>query len=90
MSTTNHEKFKGEIENYLNKGFHNFESKIDIAFSALKFKTWLCKANIVKKDGYHACHLLFILVILPFNPWTFHRPRLLSAIFCILLRQKEA
>jgi len=65
MSTTNHKKFKGEIENYLNNGLHNFESKIDAAFSALKFKTWLCKSNIVKKDGYHACHLLFILVILP-------------------------
>ncbi len=65
MSTTNCKKFKGEIENYLSNGFHNFESKIDGAFSALKFKTWLCKTNIVKKDGYHAGHLLFILVILP-------------------------
>lgn len=65
MSTTNCKKFKGEIENYLSNGLHNFESKIDGAFSALKFKTWLCKANIVKKDGYHAGHLLFILVILP-------------------------
>ena len=61
MSTTNHKKFKGEIENYLNNGLHNFESKIDAAFSTLKFKTWLCKSNIVKKDGYHAFHLLFIL-----------------------------
>ncbi len=65
MSTTNCKKFKGEIENYLRNGIHNFESKIDRAFSALKFKTWLCKANIIKKDGYHACHLLLILVILP-------------------------
>ena len=65
MSTTNRKKFKGEIENYLNNGLHNFESKIDGAFSALKFKTWLCKSNIVKKDGYHASHLLFILVNLP-------------------------
>ncbi len=65
MSITNHKKFKGEIENYLNNGLHNFESKIDGAFSALKLKTWLCKANIVKKDGYHASHLLFILLILP-------------------------
>ena len=65
MSTTNCKKFKGEIENYLRNGIHNFESKIDRAFSVLKFKTWLCKANIIKKDGYHACHLLFILVILP-------------------------
>ena len=65
MSTTNCKKFKGEIENYLSNGLHNFESKIDGAFSALKFRTWLCKVNIIKKDGYHACHLLFILVILP-------------------------
>jgi hypothetical protein len=65
MSTINRKKFKGEIENYLNNGLHNFESKIDGVFSTLKFKTWLCKANIVKNDGYHACHLLFILVILP-------------------------
>jgi hypothetical protein len=65
MDTTNCKKFKGEIENYLSNGLHNFESKIDSAFSALKIKTWLCRANIVKKDGYHACHLLFILFILP-------------------------
>ena len=65
MSTMNRKKFKGEIENYLRNGLHNFESKVDRAFSALKFKTLLCKANIIKKDGYHACHLLLILVILP-------------------------
>ena len=65
MSTTNCKKLIGEIENCLNNGLHNFESKIDGAFSTLKFKTWLCKTNIVKKDGYHACHLLFLLVILP-------------------------
>ena len=65
MSSTNCAKFKGEIENYLRNGHHNFESKIDEAFSALKFKTFLCRANIVKKEGYHAAHLLFILIILP-------------------------
>jgi hypothetical protein len=65
MSITNCQKFKGEIENYLSNGINNIESKIDTAFSTLNFKTWLCKSNIIKKDGYHACHLLFILIILP-------------------------
>ena len=65
MSTTNCAKFKGEIENYLRNGDHNFESKINEAFSALKFKTILCRSNIIKNDGYHAAHLLFILIILP-------------------------
>ena len=65
MPITTCEKFKGEIENYLINGQNNFESKIDSAFSSLKFKTWLCKANIIKKDGYHASHVLFILMILP-------------------------
>ena len=37
MSTMSCNKFKGGIENYLNNGLHNFESKIDGAFSALKF-----------------------------------------------------
>ena len=50
MSITTCEKFKGEIENYLSNGQNNFESKIDSAFSSLKFKTWLCKTNIIKKD----------------------------------------
>ncbi len=65
MNTTNCKKFKGEIENYLRNGQNNFESKIDNTFSSLKFKTWLCKTNIIKKDGYHASHVLFILIILP-------------------------
>ena len=65
MSITNCEKFKGEIENYLGNGQNNLESKIDRTFSSLKFKTWLCKTNIIKKDGYHASHVLFILMILP-------------------------
>jgi hypothetical protein len=63
--TTNCIKFKGEIENYLINGQNNFESKIDRAFSSLFFKTWLCRANIRKQDGYQASHLLFILIILP-------------------------
>jgi hypothetical protein len=48
MSTTNCVKLKGEIENYLRNGDHNFESKIDEAFSTLKFKTILCRSNIIK------------------------------------------
>ena len=65
MSTKNCRKFKGEIENYLKKNRSNFESTIDSVFSELNFKTWLCKANIIKRDGYHAAHLLFIMLILP-------------------------
>lgn len=63
--TTNCRKFKGEIENYLINGQNNFELKIDNAFSSLSFKTWLCRTNIRKQDGYHASHLLFMLIILP-------------------------
>ncbi|RZB30151.1 MAG: hypothetical protein SRB1_02431 [Desulfobacteraceae bacterium Eth-SRB1] len=49
MTTTNCEKFKGEIQNYLVNGQNNFDSKIDSLFSSLKFKTWLCRTNIIKK-----------------------------------------
>ena len=52
MINTNCQKFKGEIENYLRNSQNNLESKIDQAFLALKYKTWLCRANIIKKDGY--------------------------------------
>jgi len=62
---TNAIKFKGEIENYLRKGQSHFDSRIDRVFTSLKIKTWLCRTNIIKKDGYHACHLLLILTILP-------------------------
>lgn len=65
MVTTKCKKFKGEIENYLRNGKNNFDVKIDRAFCSLKFKTWLCKSNIVKKDGYPASHVLLILFILP-------------------------
>lgn len=65
MSTTNCRKFKGEIESYLKNTQNNIESRFDNAFSSLHFKTFLCKTNIVKRDGYHASHLLFILTILP-------------------------
>jgi len=65
MCITNHTKFKGEIENYLRNGQNKFDSKIDRTFSALKIKTWLCRTDIIKKDGYPTSHLLFVLFILP-------------------------
>lgn len=65
MITTKCKKFKGEIENYLRKGQNNFDAKIDQAFCSLKFKTWLCRSNIIKKDGYPASHILLILFVLP-------------------------
>jgi len=63
--TTKCQKFKGEIENYLRNGQNNFDIKIDRAFCSLKFKTWLCKSSIIKKDGYPASHILLILFVLP-------------------------
>ncbi len=63
MCITNHTKFKGEIENYLRNGQDCFDSKIDRTFYSLKIKTWLSRTNIIKKDGYHASHLLFVAVI---------------------------
>ncbi len=65
MNTTNVKKFKGEIENYLCNHKHLFESKIDGVFRSLKFRTWLSRSGVVKKDGYSASHVLFILFILP-------------------------
>ena len=65
MHTTNYKKFKGEIENYVSKSGNIFESKIDHAFSMLRFKTWMNQTKIKKKGGYHAAHLLFILILLP-------------------------
>ena len=65
MCITNHTKFKGEIESYLRNGQNKFDSKIDRAFSCLKFKTWLSRTQIRKKDGYPTSHLLFILFLLP-------------------------
>jgi hypothetical protein len=65
MITTKCQKFKGEIENYLRNGQNNFDVKIDRAFCSLKFKTWLCKSNIVKRDGYSSSHILLILFVLP-------------------------
>ena len=65
MCITNPTKFKGEIENYLRNGQNKFDSKIDHAFNALKIKTWLCRTQITKKDGYPTAHLLFVLFIMP-------------------------
>lgn len=65
MITTKRQKFKGEIENYLQNGQNNFDVKIDRVFCSLKFKTWLCKSNIVKRDGYPSSHILLILFVLP-------------------------
>jgi len=65
MHTTNCRKFKGEIENYLAKEKNIFDSRIDRAFRMLNFKTQLNRAKIKKKDGYHAAHLLFKLILLP-------------------------
>ena len=65
MYTTKCKKFKGEIENYLDKEKNIFESRIDRAFYMLNLKTQLNRVKIKKKDGYHAAHLLFILTLLP-------------------------
>ena len=65
MLSTKCQKFKGEIENYLRNGQNKFDSKIDRVFSCLKFKTWLSRTEIRKKDGYPTSHLLFILFLLP-------------------------
>ena len=63
--STNQSKFKGEIENYLIKQRNSFDSQLNSVLSTLNFKTWLCRSNIRKLDGYHASHLLFILLLLP-------------------------
>ena len=65
MTITNCEKFKGEIANYMKTGRQNIESKINNAFFSLKIRTWLCKTNISKREGYPASHVLFILILLP-------------------------
>ena len=65
MYTTKCKKFKGEIGTYLSKEKNIFESRMDRVFRMLNIKTKLNQANIRKKDGYHASHLLFILSLLP-------------------------
>ena len=65
MITTKCKRFKGEIENYLRNGQNNFEVKIDRAFCSLKIRTWLCKSNIIKREGYPASEIMLILFMLP-------------------------
>jgi hypothetical protein len=65
MITTKCRKFKGEIENYLRISNHNFDVKMDRAFSSVKVRTLLCQSNILKRDGYSAAHLLLVVTMLP-------------------------
>ena len=65
MTIKNINSFKGEIENYLRKNQNNFDSKIDEALTSLNIKTLLCQAGIIKKDGYHAAQIFFMLLLLP-------------------------
>ena len=65
MYTTPGRTFKGEIEEYLDKEGRIFETKIDEGFTRLGFRTQMNKAKIIKKDGYHAAQILFVLVLLP-------------------------
>ena len=65
MYSTKCKRFKGEIETYLSNEKNIFESRMDRAFRMLNVKTQMNQANIRKKDGYHAAHLLFILSLLP-------------------------
>jgi len=65
MNTISRKKFKGEIEEYLDKEGHIFETKIDGVFKRLGFKTHMNRAKIIKKEGYHAARVLFILILLP-------------------------
>ena len=65
MHTTTSRVFKGEIEEYLDKEGRIFETKIDEGFTRLGLRTQMNKAKIIKKDGYHAAQILFVLVLLP-------------------------
>ncbi|MGI6388503.1 MAG: hypothetical protein ACOX2W_15525 [Desulfomonilia bacterium] len=65
MHTTPGKVFKGEIEAYLDKEGRIFETKIDEGLKRLGFRTQMNKAKIIKKDGYHASQILFVLVLLP-------------------------
>jgi len=65
MHTTPGKVFKGEIEAYLDKEGRIFEAKIDEGLKRLGFRTQMNKAKIIKKDGYHASEILFVLVLLP-------------------------
>ena len=49
MTTTNCEKFKGEIENYLVTGQNNIDSKINNVFCSLKCKNMVMPNQYCKK-----------------------------------------
>ena len=51
MHTSNHKKLKAEIENYRINGKNILESRMDNAFSMLKFKTQLNRTKTKKNDG---------------------------------------
>ena len=61
MSITNCIKFKGEIEHYLRNDQNNIDSKIDSAFASLKFKTCLCKTNMVLGDVVYKLYIPYFL-----------------------------
>ena len=89
MISTGCIKFKGEIEKYLRKDNHNFEFKIDEALSTLKVKTLLCRTNIIKKEGYHAAHLLFMLILLPLLNGQYHQQLLPKALATLVQGPKR-
>ena len=59
--TINCVKFKAEIENYMKNRPDNPDIKFYDTFCSLNFRTWSCRSNITKKEGYSAHYLLFIL-----------------------------
>ncbi|MDM8552534.1 transposase [Desulfobacterales bacterium HSG2] len=65
MSVADCKKFKGEIENYLQNDQESSDSKTDSVFSSLRIRTLPGRTGIVKEQGFHAAHLLFILFMLP-------------------------
>ena len=65
MHNTKTKKFKGEVDHYLQKQRHNFDSKIDDVFSTLGIKTCLSISRITKAAGFHPSHILFALVMMP-------------------------
>ncbi len=66
MNNTNLKKFKGEIERYLATEQKTFDTKIEQVLKNLRIGTLLAMTKIRKQAGYHALHLLFILINLPF------------------------
>jgi len=56
MNTVKLNRFKGQIENYLNQYHNAFESRIDKLFKELCVKTCLYRSRIHKKDGVHTSY----------------------------------